>query len=371
MFRCFLVLFVCLWASCGCSEGPAVGGGPVTSGGDAGKKAEFPAFSVVTGAYSDGALLSVTSDLDGTVWTVGGEKGRAIALTWDGAAWQRRDPPLQQQLWWVSTLADGAVVVVGESGSVALYAEATWTVIPTADSGATYYGAWGSSAADFWVVGGPWARAAKGAATQKRVLRHFDGKQWTATNVDALLPKTAQSVFKVWGRNASDVFAVGDGGAVLHYDGKSWRAEDSQLVGVVLFTVTGTADRVWAIGGFGSPQLIARSTPDNRTGTRNRNAEKPWSAVELADEVPATLQGISVQGAGDAAVVWVSGWDGYVASYSAGIWTSHKSGTELALHAVHVDGSGAVWAVGGDIQTLTDDHVGAISVAGATVAKLP
>ena len=38
---------------------------------------------------------------------------------------------------------------------------------------------------------------------------------------------TTQSLTGVWGSRATDVFAVGHGGTILHYDGVSWIAQAS------------------------------------------------------------------------------------------------------------------------------------------------
>jgi hypothetical protein len=37
---------------------------------------------------------------------------------------------------------------------------------------------------------------------------------------------TSNSVECVWGSSGSDVFAVGDKGTILHYDGSAWSAMD-------------------------------------------------------------------------------------------------------------------------------------------------
>jgi len=309
-------------------------------------------WQVVTDDYADGALLSVWAGKSDDVWMVGGEKSKAVALQFDGKAWKRNDPPLQQQLWWVHGFATGERVVVGESGSIAMYAQATWTVHDTGLPGATFFGVWGAAADDIWAVGGPWTRAAKGAKTDKTVLLHYDGKAWTRVDVSKLVHANNQSLFKVWGSAADDVWIVGDQGTVLHYDGKAWSKQDSGLVGVVLFTVHGHGGDVYAVGGFGSAAML-------------HGGKAGWKSMDPGEWAP-TLQGVRVTAGGD---VWVSGWNGYVGHLSAGKWTEYEVGTQRALHAVTVDDKGTVWAVGGNITTLQDDHVGTIAVRGTTVPK--
>jgi len=313
-------------------------------------------WKVVDKAFADGAFLSVWCGAKST-WVVGGEKHRSVALRFDGKAWKRLDPPVKQQLWWVHGIdkpGGETVVVVGESGAIAMYDEATWTVHDSKLPGATLFGAWGTAKDDLWGVGGPWQRAPKTLKQAKRVLLHFDGKSWERVDVDKVVGTTVQSLFKVWGTAKDNVYVVGDGATVLHYDGASWSKEDSGLVGVVLFTLNGRgADDVWAVGGFGQGQLI------HRTGGK-------WASVDIGENTPAALQGVWT---GAKHPVWISGWDGYTASWDGTAWTEYSTGTDHALHAIAVDPSGRVWSVGGNITTLRDDHDGSIVVFGADVPK--
>jgi hypothetical protein len=41
------------------------------------------------------------------------------------------------------------------------------------------------------------------------------------------------SLYSVWGASASDVFASGEGGTILHYDGKAWAPMSSGVTGAV------------------------------------------------------------------------------------------------------------------------------------------
>ena len=40
-------------------------------------------------------------------------------------------------------------------------------------------------------------------------------------------------LYGVWGNSASDIFAVGEGGTILHYDGSSWSPMDSSIANVI------------------------------------------------------------------------------------------------------------------------------------------
>jgi hypothetical protein len=64
---------------------------------------------------------------------------------------------------------------------------------------------WGNSTSDVFAVG------------YGSTILHYDGSTWTPTVSDA-----TASLDGVWGSTGSDVFAVGYGGTILHYDGSSW-----------------------------------------------------------------------------------------------------------------------------------------------------
>ena len=67
----------------------------------------------------------------------------------------------------------------------------------------------------------------------------------------------------VWGSSNSDVFAVGDGGTILHYDGSTWTTMNSgtnySLTGVWGSTssdVFAVGFVFWHIGGAGTIVLL-------------------------------------------------------------------------------------------------------------------
>src|SRR2546423_3409495 len=67
------------------------------------------------------------------------------------------------------------------------------------------YGVWGSSASDVWAVG------AIGT------ILHYNGVTWSSVSSG-----TSQGINGVWGSSAANVWAVGVSGTILHYSGTSW-----------------------------------------------------------------------------------------------------------------------------------------------------
>ena len=115
-----------------------------------------------------------------------------------------------------------------------------WESVP---SGTTenLWDVWGSSATDVWAVG------------LNGTIVHYDGARWTRS-----LDSVSYSFRGVWGSGPTDVWAVGHRGllsgarVIFHYDGKGW-ARDASVADTApwppLIDVWGTAaSNVWAVG---------------------------------------------------------------------------------------------------------------------------
>src|SRR6266550_1543677 len=86
----------------------------------------------------------------------------------------------------------------------------------SASSGTTQHlnGIWGTSATDVWAVG------------DAGTILHYNGTSWSSVPSG-----TFQFLDGVWGSSASDVWAVGDNGTILHFNGTTW---SSAAVGTTL-----------------------------------------------------------------------------------------------------------------------------------------
>ena len=94
---------------------------------------------------------------------------------------------------------------------------AEWTWQNPLPTGNNFNGVWGSSASDVFAVGG------------SGTILHYNGSSWSA-----MTSGTTQYLNGVWGSSGSDVFAVGGGyymggysGTILHYNGSAWSAISS------------------------------------------------------------------------------------------------------------------------------------------------
>ena len=316
-------------------------------------------WAVVADGFPPGALLSVWAGAADDVWFVGGELQSPLVLHLGPAGWEEHDPGTGQQAWWVHGFDDGTRVVVGDGGSIARFDGEAWTDESAHIAGATLYGVWGDAPDHLWAVGGPFLQAAATGATpvQGDILLRYGAGQWHSYPVPELdSDRAGQSLFKVWGAADDDVYVVGSGGLILHWDGAAWTPEPvAGLDSVTLFTVTGRGpDDVWAVGGGPRAVLLHRDADG-------------WAEVELPEFAPQILQGVWTA---PGQPVYVAGTYGFTARLDPGGWHLPDPGTSQALHAVRGDPGGGLWAAGGTIMTLSPHYDGTLLVAGRDAPAL-
>jgi len=94
---------------------------------------------------------------------------------------------------------------------------------------------WGSGASDLWAVG------------DFGTILHWDGSAWASVSSG-----TTNWLWGIWGSGASDVWAVGFSGIILHWDGSAWTSVPSGTTNP-LYGVWGSGESdVWAVGGGGT-----------------------------------------------------------------------------------------------------------------------
>lgn len=200
----------------------------------------------------------------------------------------------------VATLSFGLTACGGDDDG-----PAEWSATDIDGVDEYYSGVWGSSADDVFIVGG----------VRAGVVQHFDGAEWESM----ALPDGTPALVWVFGFAADDVYAVGDGGAFLHFDGTAWTALDSN-----------TSKTLWGIWGTGPSDLwlVGGSISDGRPTIRHWNGQESevheLDGVALADRVHALFK---VWGHGSD--VYAVGQAGTVVRYSAGTWSSIATGEDL------------------------------------------
>jgi hypothetical protein len=192
--------------------------------------------------------------------------------------------------------------------------------------GVAIRGVWGSVRGNVWAVG---AKGSGGAILHRVGTPGGPLYGWSLSSL-ASAPLNG-----VWGRGTNDVFAVGDGGLILHYNGTAWsvmtkpRDQFGQEVQAKLNDVFGDDHEVFAVGAGG---VILRYDGTN------------W-AVAHYNQSANDLYGVWVSST-EPVVGWAVGAAGTVLRLSGGVWTPQASGITDDLHDVWGLGATNAYAVG-------------------------
>src|SRR5690242_13730222 len=136
---------------------------------------------------------------------------------------------------------------------------------------------------------------------------------------------TTSAMRDVWGTSPSDVFAVGDNGTILHFDGSAWNR-----------MVSGTSASLTKVWGASSTEVYA-SSPDNAILRYNGSM---WSPLTIPPPPPhgamtvawatSAIALYSTNGGVDPAYVW-----------TGSAWAVVGTGMYLTQMWLGVDGRGA------------------------------
>ncbi|HZH04616.1 MAG TPA: hypothetical protein VEY30_12595 [Myxococcaceae bacterium] len=201
------------------------------------------------------------------VWAVG-----TGVLHWDGAAWSR-EPIQSAHLYDIAGSSDGALWAVGERGAVVRRQAGTWEAVP---SGTTVdlFSVWPFAADDVWAGG------------QLGTVLHWNGVVW-----ESRAPETAGfTVSAFWGFAPNDLWAATEGGNLFHWDGTAWSlAFQEPTSAPAYFALWGAGpDSLWAVG----------------AGKVLRRTVSGWQAAPVQGGI--TLLGLW----GSADQLWAVGYEG-------------------------------------------------------------
>ncbi len=281
-----------------------------------------------------GGLLSVSGTSATDVIAVGANSndGRGpLVLHYDGEQWTRLNSGASDDLWWISDRRVGdSFFMVGENGLALRFRPDSGAFEqPVTPGNATLFGVWGVRPENVFAVGGDVSEP-----DTSGVIWRYDGATWTAVDVASIDPDGIPALFKVWGRNESEIYAVGARGAILRYDGLTWTQLASPTTRS-LFTVHGNDDLVIACGGAQSGVII------ESTG---------GAFVDVTPAATLQMNGGFAPSTGDSITV---GREGAIAYRRSGAWENEDTGLNLDVildyHAAWIDPDGGVWAVGGNI----------------------
>ncbi len=173
------------------------------------------------------------------------------------------------------------------------------------------------------------------------VGRHSDdGFQWRQavlmdesgvwTDVGAI--GDASRYFDVWGSSSTDVYVVGWGGEMVHYDGFAWSD---------VFPDSGDVAMLRSVSGTSASNIIAVGRTNNLAGLVTRYDGNTWQNTIIANVED--LNGVWVESDASAFAV---GNLGVILHFDGTSWSQMRSPTQEALFSVSGTSGSNVYAVG-------------------------
>jgi hypothetical protein len=300
------------------------------------------------------AVLSVwvSPEGDQAIAVGGGREG--VIFEWNGGpAWHAPLLPETGLLWWTWAEPGGTAYAVGEDATVLVREPGgAWQRAPmdgVVPPSIALYGVWGHGG-HVWVVGG----SVNAATPPPNAIAHFDGTTWTAEDTSALPEET---IFKVWGTSADDVWVVGREGLIGHRDAAGvWTPYDSGTDAPLIAVMGRSANEVYAVGGASAGEIVK------------------WDGVAWSPFAQ-TGEGLSAVWTAPGRALFVGGNRGFLARFGGSdTGDPDPSCLDFTRPVLDVDfhcmsgGPGRVLAVGADLLGGTAPWDGAIMAHGLGTA---
>jgi hypothetical protein len=185
-------------------------------------------------ADGTGTLFGVAGSGASDVWAV----GDAHFAHYTGSGWLDVTPPATNGeaylAVWLSGPGEGWAC--GQAGILAHLSGGTWTGAGRLGGSFGRNGLWGSGPSDVWMVGFKHSLATGLPLS----IEHYDGTAWT-NGAGMLDPQgTLPPLNAVWGSDATHVWAVGENGTIVFWNGQLWKS-----------VLSGTTDKLSAVWGSG------------------------------------------------------------------------------------------------------------------------
>ena len=185
-----------------------------------------------------------------------------------------------------------------------------------------------------------------------------------------LTPRHLRGVFAV---SALDVWAVGDQGTALHYDGKAWASRPPPAADD-LFAVFGFGPNdVWACGGSGWPtgpvgvvfhwdgarwseslrgtqrlEALWGAAPNDLWAVGTGGEQRHWDGAQWTAAPKVTAEAITALHGVAPNKVWAAGSSGLVMAYDGSAWSVVPNSESSGFAAVWAFSPVQVWVMGGN-----------------------
>lgn len=213
------------------------------------------------------------------------------------------------------------------------------TRVDTGEATGPLYGVWGSSKNDVFVVGcGESIPTGNNYYRIRGGIFHYDGSKWSEMSSfdDEFLEGI--NLHAVWGSSRNDVYAVGSGWTMLHYDGIEWCQIESGLYGD-----EAPNHGFWGIWGSSANDIYAVGGSTEQKGVVLHFNGEYWRRIALPDTNFDRYSGVWGTSEND---VFILGDLGRVYHYNGSSWNEMNIGQPVNLRAIWGASENNVFAVG-------------------------
>jgi photosystem II stability/assembly factor-like uncharacterized protein len=284
---------------------------------------------------TDAALYSVFGRANDDIWAVGSS---TTILHYDGTTWESVNTgstTVLRSVWArAGTEGNAGVWAVGSNGRLVRYSGDTWVSEQISSSDVTLNDIWGSGEALIAVGTG-------GTIS----MRATDQSVWKGQPSN---DPNQRDLHAIAGFSHEELYLVGDGGTIIHYDGDKWNIQPVVGPNGVASNLTGAA--YLPHGQEGAWMAVAAN------GGGLELSETGWVDMHTKPQVD-----VSEMDGSDAAGVWIVGSKGLVLTQTETGWTVVDSGTEYDLNDVEAADDGQVWMVGDEGRVLRVSQEGELT----------
>lgn len=265
---------------------------------------------------------TLNTSADEELYTLRGSSGNDVWASsyrlhrWNGARWtttgQGGPRPLLADGWgspagdaWAVGAAKNAL---GQNtGPLLRRINGAWQQTYTADQ--TLTSIWGSSTNSIWAVG------------DGGMILRWDGSQWNRVSSN-----TSANLSKVRGIVGGNTLVVGEAGFVAEWTGATWLARSSGTVNALFGVYWSSTTEAWAVGEGGTIIRWNGSTWNNIASGTIKNLTGIWGT--------------------DRTHIWAVGVDGIVLFWDGNRWAVQDSKISTTLLTIHGMDSSNIWAAG-------------------------
>lgn len=238
-------------------------------------------------------LFDVDVLTEDEAWAVGRtppESVRGVVWHYDAGQWSASDNLDTSTLFAVEAVASDDVWVAGLDGGLLHYTGKEWQAVDIPEN-VHLYGLHFQSPDEGWAVGEEFDLVHE-PLRYLPVALHYDGTSWEPTSVpDTAWPDTTNSLRRprllaVHALSEDNVWAVGNAGAILHFDGDEWEVVQGLEDYTLLDVDFAGPDDGWAVGTQGTVFRyqggVWKPSDSGTTATLNGVASRPrgeaWAA---------------------------------------------------------------------------------------------